>query len=338
MTSKEKLTPGYEERLTPKYEAGQKVCPICSIPLPAHQVWGGAKYRFCGSPECATKVKKLPRGRYINANEYKCELTDCSNFVPEGRYYLRSYLCCSAACWYRRHELGSMVLTCACGCGTEFTRRKKKRNDEGLVFLDVHHAGAYQREKLASERCGRFRGTFDEYLSGYAASHYRDSTPVRQALYPFLSYMNEHGIDELDAVTPKTITHYLAWADRTGRRNAVQALSALSVFFQWSIVEGHREHANPVIPRFHARPKQYRMPRPLEESEMELLWQVLDQRGNARLRLAAAISSRIVMRGTSRVSMMRLPVTSARSRTSSRVCCTVLAGSISAGRNGRLAS
>ena len=262
MTSKEKLTL--------KYEAGERVCPICSIPLPAHQVWGGAKYRFCGAPECATKVKMLRHGHYVNANERKCELKSCSNFVPEGRYHSAAHLCCSAACWLRRRDQGSWLLTCDCGCGTQFLRRKKPKNGS-IVFLNPQHAGLYERDQLATERCGRFRGIFDEYITGSAASRYRDTDHVRQALYPMFVYMNEHGIETLDAVTPKTITHYLAWADRTGRRNAVQELSALSVFFQWLIVEGRREHANPVIPRFHARPKKYRMPRPLVACRREFV-------------------------------------------------------------------
>jgi integrase/recombinase XerC len=70
----------------PKYEAGERSCPICSDPLPAHQTWPGAIYRFCGKPECAAIVKTMKGGRYIGTGEHKCEGADCDNFVPEGRY------------------------------------------------------------------------------------------------------------------------------------------------------------------------------------------------------------------------------------------------------------
>ena len=31
-----------KDQMMPKYEAGERTCPICGEPLPAHQTWIGA--------------------------------------------------------------------------------------------------------------------------------------------------------------------------------------------------------------------------------------------------------------------------------------------------------
>ena len=131
-----------DSHLMPKYAAGKRTCPICGTPLPAHQTWPGARYRFCGAWECVAKVKKLPRGRYIETNEHKCEGAGCSNFLREGLYRKgHADLCCSAECWHRRHQRGSHRMKCDCGCGREFFRLKKSTNLNGLTVFRIWQGG-----------------------------------------------------------------------------------------------------------------------------------------------------------------------------------------------------
>jgi integrase/recombinase XerC len=179
----------------PIYRNGERNCPICVAPLPAHQTWPGADYRFCGAPECAAKVKKLRQGRYIGPNERKCGRVDCNDFVPEGRYSTNpDFICCSPECWYSHtFKDGGETMTCDCGCGTEFKRKKKQNNPDGLVFLSPKHMGDYYRKKNLAESCGVFREIADEYLEGYAPLRYSETGGVRRALCPFFLYLNEQG-------------------------------------------------------------------------------------------------------------------------------------------------
>ena len=86
-----------KDEMMPKYKAGERTCPICADPLPAHQTWAGAKFRFCGQSECTVIVKAMRWGRYVGPNERKCEAGDCDNFVPAGRYSAKpKYLTCTA--------------------------------------------------------------------------------------------------------------------------------------------------------------------------------------------------------------------------------------------------
>jgi hypothetical protein len=67
-----------------RYEAGQRNCPVCNDPLPAHETWPGARYRFCGKPECADVVKTSPAGIYIAQDERRCDGPQCENFLAPG--------------------------------------------------------------------------------------------------------------------------------------------------------------------------------------------------------------------------------------------------------------
>lgn len=98
------------------------------------------------------------------------------------------------------------------------------------------------------------------------------------------------GIESLELVVPRTITDYIRWARETGRRCAQKGLSAVSVFFQWMIIEGRYQKGNPVISKFHYKPASHLLPRPLSDEELESMWRLLDLRGSAQLRLAAAIA------------------------------------------------
>jgi integrase/recombinase XerC len=169
-----------KDQMMPKYEAGERTCPICGEPLPAHQTWIGAKFRLCGKPECVAVVKAKPRARYIGATERRCDGEGCENFVPEGRYATRPpYLSCSAECWYRRFLKGNLVRQCGCGCGREVLRPCDRKTATGLVFASSKHQRSYLINKYLTDHCGKFRDTVDEYLNGFATLHYRDPKSVR---------------------------------------------------------------------------------------------------------------------------------------------------------------
>ncbi|MFZ3266101.1 MAG: tyrosine-type recombinase/integrase, partial [Terriglobales bacterium] len=126
-------------------------------------------------------------------------------------------------------------------------------------------------------------------LGGFAALHYRDLYSVRKHLGHFFEFLNREGLDSLEAVTPPIVTQFLAWGAESGRRGITQSVSPMSTFFKWTIAMGYRKSANPVIPLFHRKAQPKRLPRPLEVQEMSDSWEMLISRGNARLRLAAAI-------------------------------------------------
>lgn len=287
-----------KDEMMPKYEAGERKCPICGDPLPAHQTWPGAKYRFCMKPECVAEVKALKWGRYIEHGGHKCEGGDCDNFVPEGRYRSKpNYLTCSPECWHRRSVKGNLVLPCGCGCGGEVLRPCKRKTATGLVFVSMKHQGEYLINKYLTECCGPFREIVDEYLGGYAKSHYRALNTVRKGLGPFFQFLNELGITSLDEVTPKTITQYLAWARKSGRHTAPHDITYVSAFFGRMYAEGSRKAANPVVRLIHYERKKHRIPRPYKKDELDFIWRLLRERGNPRLRLAAAIAEEAGLRG-----------------------------------------
>src|SRR5260370_32821372 len=200
-----------------KFEAGQRKCPICDRPLPAHETWPGARYRFCGEPECVEAVQANKTGRYIGPNQYKCDGPQCENFVPTGLYSkIFRVLTCSSRCSNRREWKGTQRLTCGCGCGLDFLGKKKRNNVDGLVFISSQHRGTYIRNKYLRESCGVFLGLATEYLDGFASRHYREIRTPRLALSPFFRFLTKHGIKSIGKVTPKTITQFLTWAKQQG--------------------------------------------------------------------------------------------------------------------------
>jgi site-specific recombinase XerD len=286
-----------KDEMMPKYEAGERKCPICGEPLPAHQTWRGARYRFCGKPQCAKKVKAKRKSRYVGANEYRCDGEGCENFVPEGRYGTQpAYLSCSAECWYRRSLKGNMHLTCGCGCGQEFLRASQPETVCGLVFISKEHHGDYLREKHLTEHCGVFYGIATEFLEGYASLRYRNPYTVRTDLRTFLLFLCEKHIDSLEEVTPKVITQYLVWGKESGHRNAAHGIWCVSAFFKWMIAEGRRKAGNPVVSLIHNTPRSHRMARPLGTDDLVFAWKLLHERGNSRLRLALAIGEEAGLR------------------------------------------
>jgi integrase/recombinase XerC len=128
-----------------------------------------------------------------------------------------------------------------------------------------------------------------EYLGGFAALHYRDLYSVRKHLGHFFEFLNRECVNSLEAVTPPIVTQFLTWGANNGRLGITQSVSPISTFFKWAIAMEYRKSANPVIPLIHRKRQPKRLPRPLESEDMSLLGELLGERGNARLRLTAAI-------------------------------------------------
>lgn len=282
----------------PKNADGERCCPICSSPLPAHQDWAGAPSRSCGSEECKTKIKNLPGGRYVEAGETKCLVVNCSNLVPEGRYRRNNtLLCCSKRCWWHVTTQGTSVNICFCGCRTPFHLQVKKRDIGKPIFLNAEHWGRYNREQFADEHVGHYKAVFYEYLTVCEALGMRAIGQVRSGLYPLFVFLNEIDVTDLEEVSAKTINQYLGWAKKSDRRSVPFQISTVSTFFDWLICEDRRKSANPVIKK-HSRPRVRRFPRPLSDSESDLLWEILEKEGSTMLCLAAAIGEEAGLRAT----------------------------------------
>jgi len=282
------------EELLPKYADGERSCPICSEPLPAHQTWPGARDRFCGKTACAAKFKELGKGKYVEANTVRCEAPGCNSYLPEGQYAKGSvFVACSARCYRKRASRGSIIRVCAM-CGIEFRQPSRRKSDP--VFCSHKHRGEYITNRLLEQCCGPYRELVDRYFDGYVKLRGMNVAYMRKGIRPFFRFVNESGIASLEEVQPATITDYLAWAEKSGYRNAAHDLTCVSTFFNWMITEGRRIAANPVIPRYHYPPKKKRQPRPYSPDQLNFIWSLLRERGNARLRLAAAIAEEAGLR------------------------------------------
>lgn len=282
------------KQVKPIYRDGERKCPVCAAPLPAHQTWPGAHYRFCGSRDCADNIKQLKSGQWVESNSRKCDREECVEFVAEGHYAKHSSLCCSSDCYSNRiYYDGGQKMTCRCGCGKEFSRKYKA--DKPAFSSNKCHARYKVEKNLAS--CGSFRPLVEEYLDGVGKIRYRDTKRARVALCSFFRYLNERAITNLDEVTSPLITAYLSWASDAGHSSIGETISYITTFFSWLICEGRREKGNPVLSNFHMPPKKKRKPRPLTDEQLDFTWQILQERGGARLRFAVAIASEGGLRG-----------------------------------------
>ncbi len=204
----------------PRYGDGERRCPICDKPLAAHQDWAGGPLRSCGSDECLAGIKKLSFGRYVEEGTTKCQVVNCSNLVPEGRYRRsNTLLCCSPKCWWHLTKEGPQVNTCHCGCGTQFHRQVKKADIGKPIYLNAEHWGKHCRELFAQKHVGAFTELFNEYLLFCEARGMRAIGQIRAGLYPFFVYLNETGITDLNSVRPATISRYLVWAKKNNRKS-----------------------------------------------------------------------------------------------------------------------
>jgi integrase/recombinase XerC len=290
-----------KNKLIVSYGEGEQGCCICNAPLPPHETWPGARYPFCGSPACSAelKVRKPFSGKgqagvssmvglYFGPDERKCDAFGCDRFLVEGRYDARNTLhACSSKCWVKIHQR-SETYVCACGCGTEFfAANKEKRNKRSDRFVNEKHYGAYLKEQHLQARAGDFLPVIREFLNGFAKRHYGEYYTFGK-IATFFEYLLTEGVTDLEDVTPRTVTQYLIWAAKADYLNAGRNIPFVATFFHWAIASGLRKSANPVISLLHKQKQPKRSPRPLLDEELEFAWELLNTRGNARLRLAAA--------------------------------------------------
>jgi integrase/recombinase XerC len=252
-------------------------------PLPAHETWPGARYRFCLIGACKDKValKGKPGVRYVEHQQIKCGAIGCTNYVPEGRYATRpGVLICSAKCARALPRVSGarrQVVNCRCGCGAELTRRLNPNNKEGY-FASSQCRDRYRIQQYLTDNCGVFKDVVEEYLEGAAAVRYRGIGTVRASIVSFFRYLGVRGNTCLESVTPKTITDYIIWSKRTRSRDVGDHISYLSVFFKWAMTMGYRESASPVIGAMHSAKQKKRVPCPYSDGEMDRTWHFLNTR------------------------------------------------------------
>jgi integrase/recombinase XerC len=186
-------------------------------------------------------------------------------------------------------------LTCDCECGTIFYRYRNKIRCASN-YVNRQHQAAFERKRHLQVQCGPYLPLFTEYLEGAAKQRYCSTNDVRKLISPFFRYLCERGIQSINDVSPDTITAFQIWALQNGYASASKDTSALSVFFQWTIVEGHYRGESPVIPAIHGKRKEARSGRPYTDVEMSEIRRLLEDRGNERLRAFFEIASESGMR------------------------------------------
>jgi integrase len=136
-----------------------------------------------------------------------------------------------------------------------------------------------------------------EYEEKFAADHYRKTYSARNALSYYFQSLNSQGITDAYNVAPSVISEFLA-SERKRGKQATSYLSFVKVMYDWFIVEGRRTTANPVVSVIHRVRRAKRKPRPYSDDEMDFLWKLLEERGNARLRLAFAMGEETGLRAS----------------------------------------
>lgn len=189
-----------------------------------------------------------------------------------------------------------LLLICDCGCGTRFPRSRSKAGPRH--FVNKKHAAAAEQRECTIKQCGPFLDLFTEYFEGAARHRYRNLINVRKALRPFFLFLHTNGVLDLQSVTSATITSFRSWGLSNGHKNAANDTSALSIFFDWAILEERYSGDNPVIPALHGKRKSSTDARPYSTDEMQHIRELLDERGNERLRAFFEIAAESGMRAS----------------------------------------
>jgi integrase/recombinase XerC len=279
------------KRITRKFTAQLTSCSSCGEPFPVPmEKWPGHWDLYCDKPECVAVAKEHPHRRNVNANELKCTAPGCTRYIPAGTYSTRKgQYVCSIDCWYTLRCSGGIPFECGYCGKTGF-----RRHDEsicGLHFCSREHYGLHLTEK-SFQKVGSFRPMLERYFETFVTTRYRGkSIPShRTAVFTLLGYLTEVGISSLDEVDPSTITAYLLWAKKQGRARVATDTSHVRMFFDWAQVAGLRKGDNPVVPSIHSQKRAHRLPRPFSDKELDYIWQLLEARGNSRLRAIAAVA------------------------------------------------
>jgi integrase/recombinase XerC len=277
------------------FAAGEKRCEICKKDLPAFTCRRQRKHFYCHKYACRSEVRKRTCFQVVAPKTRRCAGPKCTNFAPGGKYdpRQRSFYC-SDRCLRRHRNRGQTLVTCGLpGCGKQFYRRIRSRVKNHFCCYD--HIHKYRSARVIKERAGHFMPLLEEYIQTYARIHYRKEYGTRNALSYFFQFLNERGIRDVNDVTPKTITGFVAWESDRGI-TCPHNITFVSTFFNWLIDEERRSHANPVVPRIHRVKRPKLLPRPYSEQEIAQIWSLLEKRGNNRLRLAQAIAEEAGLR------------------------------------------
>jgi len=278
------------------YADGECTCSSCGSPLPGHETWSGARFRYCGSAACTAALRQHENGRYVAPCTVRCGVEGCIEFVPEGFYNLNAaLLCCSSRCWQQHCTKQKEHLLCSCGCG-EQVQRPRYGTLQGLIYLSAEHQARHKHELFFEQAFGSFRPVVEEYFTDFAQMHYRDLASVRSALGRLFRFLNETGCKSLDEVNSDTITKFLVWLHKNSSGVKTDILTCISTFFKWLQCKGKRSTGNPVNRFLHQQKKPQHLPRPLSDGEQKAAWEILHERGDARLRLAFAIGEESGMR------------------------------------------
>jgi hypothetical protein len=189
-----------------------------------------------------------------------------------------------------------VTLVCSCGCGADFQRRKTQVNASGRNYISLQHAGAHKTRTYLEEMCGPLLGTVDEYLDGFASQHYKNLGPIRASVCPFILFLNERNIVDLERVTPKTITQFISWSEEVEYKNAAHNISMLTGFFKWASRHGYRGSSYPVVTKWHGQKRPYYLPRPYNAEEMAFIWSLATARGSKRVQAALAVGEEAGLR------------------------------------------
>jgi site-specific recombinase XerD len=256
--------------------------------LPAHESWPGAKFRYCGRANCTEALRKHDHGRYVAPNTVICEAAGCSNYLPEGFYRGgASYACCSGACWK----------DCRIRAKNEgYAKNNAQRKQTRLEVVPTNPKKQYKRKAIWELVPPAFQSVVEQYFTDFVPLHYRDQGSVRSALGRLFRYLGEAGCTSLDDVDPGMITKFRTWTTKDGRGVKTDLLPCISTFFKWCNMVGLRKAGNPVNPFLHFTKKKVSVPRPLSDTEQTLAWQLMHERGDARLRLVLAIAEESGMR------------------------------------------
>ncbi len=197
-----------------------------------------------------------------------------------------------------KHKLGGSLVTlvCDCDCGTIFERPKSAVKPSARHYLSNEHLGAHRAKVYLEETTGPYLAIVTEYLDYCSLRGYKSTAKMRTAICPFVLFLTERGITDLEQVTPKIITQFLSWAEDVEYKSASHDISVLVGFFKWAVRTGYRQSLCPVVPSFHGKKRSSHLPRPYTAEEMLFIWELAKERGNARIRALIAIGEEAGLR------------------------------------------
>jgi integrase len=279
------------------YAAGEKPCDHCgdlfSEPV---ETWKGHNHLYCQKQACNEAARARHSGLYVGADRIRCKTANCSKYIPEGSYGKRTkHFVCSIKCWHSlRYELFGVNVPFVCKwCGADGMGQIPPGKTAPL-FCSIDHAGRFRREECL-KTSGKFRPILDLYLETFVRDNYRGkSIPTHS--HAVVRFLNESGIESLDDVSPLTISAYGKWGRENGSPNLLTTSSHIKRFFDWQMGNNKRQAANPVVNSIHRKRSPKRFPRPYDDQTLELIWSLLERRGNSRLRAEAAIAEESGMR------------------------------------------